>query len=276
MLRSATRSAVRRAAIASSKCQTTSKPTALQALSMARNTARPMFHVRHMSAYSSLSEPGTLFPAGIEPLSASAPEDRDAPLRADVRTMGSLLGRIIREHHGEGIFDKIEELRALAKKWREAGAGRNTETAGEAEAVLEELSTVCSKLSNEELRIVAKGFTHFLAIANAAEGHHRCRLLAQTEIAVALPKKDNSCGGVLDNLLAEGKTPEEIYESLTTQCVELVLTAHPTEVNRRTILEKHRRVQKVRRLSSLRHRKENGNTSKYSQIFVFDDCFIRF
>ena len=201
------------------------------------------------SSLSSFAEPATLFPPGsIEPLSgtsSTSTKDKDAPLRADVRTMGSLLGAIIKDHHGEAIFDKIEELRALAKSWREAGAGRNVAKKEEAAKILNELSDVCSQLSNEELRIVARAFTHFLAIANAAEGHHRSRLIDQTEMAVALPKKTDSCGGVLQNLLDEGKSPDEIYESLTTQCVELVLTAHPTEVNRRTILEKQRRVQKV-------------------------------
>jgi hypothetical protein len=54
-----------------------------------------------------------------------------------------------------------------------------------------------------------------------------------------------SSGGVLKSLLEEGHSPDKIFEALSTQQVELVLTAHPTEVNRRTILEKQRRVQKV-------------------------------
>jgi phosphoenolpyruvate carboxylase len=215
---------------------------------------------RCFSSYSSFREPGSLFElyGSQDPMTSSttnlptfsiaqALEDRDATLRADVRTMGSLLGRIIQDHHGTAIFEKIEEMRGLAKQWREAGAGRHVDTKDEAAAIFDELANNCSKLSNEELHIMARAFTQFLAIANAAEGHHRGRLLAMAENdADALPNKSDSCGGVLQNLMTQGgHDADTIYESLTTQCVELVLTAHPTEVNRRIILEKQRRVQEV-------------------------------
>lgn len=199
---------------------------------------------RFFSSYSSFSEPGSLF-LDVTPLtstsestSESVSQDRDAQLRADVRAMGSLLGRIIQDHHGVEVFDKIEELRALAKKWREHGAGRKEPSAKEAASTFDELATACSKLSNEELLIIARAFTHFLAIANAAEGHHRCRLMNTytSGSADALPDKKDSCGGVLKSLIAQGHSAGEIYDCLTSQRVELVLTAHPTEVNRRTIL----------------------------------------
>ena len=196
-----------------------------------------------------MREPGSLFevagsipgtPAGTFSLE-QAVTDRDAPLRADVRTMGSLLGQIIQDHHGEVIFDKIEELRGLAKAWRDAGAGRQQN----ADAQFAALADYCTKLDNQELLIVSRGFTHFLAIANAAEGHHRSRLLSMMESENALPNKSDSCGGVLESLMKEHSS-ETILQALTSQKVELVLTAHPTEVNRRTILEKQRRVQQVR------------------------------
>jgi phosphoenolpyruvate carboxylase len=106
--------------------------------------------------------------------------------------MGSLLGRIIQDHHGIETFQKIEELRALAKQWREAGAGRDPEKAKEAEEVFKKLSDVCSKLSNEEIRIIARGFSHFLAIANSAEGHHRGRILKKSTQFEALPERYDS------------------------------------------------------------------------------------
>lgn len=217
---------------------------------------------RFQSSYSSFREPGSLFYAsalGTDDSSKEDPatttgtstiDDRDIPLRADVRTMGSLLGQIIQDHHGVEIFEKIEELRALAKKWRNAGAGRSSdvdETAAAKEA-FDELAEVCSKLSNSEIRIIARAFTHFLAIANAAEGHHRIRLLTQRNRHSALPDKADSCGGVLPDLLNNKNVDAQtIYDNLTSQQVELVLTAHPTEVNRRSILEKQRRVQMVRK-----------------------------
>jgi phosphoenolpyruvate carboxylase len=203
--------------------------------------------IRSLSSYSSLREPGSLFeiggtitPAGTFSLE-QAVTDRDAPLRADVRTMGSLLGQIIQDHHGEVIFDKIEELRSLAKAWRDAGAGRKQN----ADKQFAQLAAFCEKLDNEELHIISRAFTHFLGIANAAEGHHRSRLVSMLESENALPNKSDSCGGVLASLVKEHGS-ETILQALTSQKVELVLTAHPTEVNRRTILEKKRRVQEVR------------------------------
>lgn len=193
--------------------------------------------------YSSFSEQeATLF---------KSPQDnnpRDAQLRADVRTMGALLGQIIHDHHGQDIFDKVELMRSLAKSWREAGAGRIPETSDQAASSFKELSSFASSLSDEDLFLVSRAFTHFLAIANAAEGHHRSRLIQEREPngegIHALSDKPDSCGGVLPGL-AKKNGKDMIWKALTTQTVELVLTAHPTEVNRRTILNKQRRVQQV-------------------------------
>jgi Phosphoenolpyruvate carboxylase len=228
------------------------KPSvAVHHLSVAEKLASPQ-GLRFLSSYSSFREPGSLFQ--VTPLGETtdyipkspAVQDRDAPLRADVRTMGSLLGQIIRDHHGDATFEKIEEFRGLAKKWREAGAGRDASKAAEASKTFDELAKLCSSLTDDELLIISRAFTHFLAIANSAEAHHRIRMLNKTVSALGLPDKPDSCGGVLRSLLEQGKTPEQIFECLSTQQTELVLTAHPTEVNRRVILEKQQRVQEVR------------------------------
>lgn len=118
--------------------------------------------------------------------------DKDAPLRADIRAMGSLLGQIVKAHHGEDIFQKIEELRALSKKWREAGAGRSPETAKEADEIFAELTKACAKLSNEEILVIARAFNGFLSIANAGESHHRIRRLNMATREEALPDRYDS------------------------------------------------------------------------------------
>lgn len=107
-----------------------------------------------------------------------------------------------------------------------------------------------SSLSDKELFVVSRAFTHFLSLANAAESHHRTRLLRESVAASPgpLPNKSDSCGGVIPDLVDQ-YSPDVVYEALTSQTVELVLTAHPTEVNRRTILDKQRGVQKVRQLA---------------------------
>ena len=155
----------------------------------------------------------------------------------------------MREHDGEDIFDKVEDMRSMAKRFREAGAGRQPSTIQEAEQAFGELAEYASKFTDKELFLVSRAFTHFLALANAAEAHHRQRRLLQTDRegfdAGALHSKPDSCGGVFPSLLESGHSKEEIWESLVSQTTELVLTAHPTEVNRRTILDKKRRIKDI-------------------------------
>ena len=143
---------------------------------------------------SSFAEPGTLFD-GDTPAADAATDvfDKDAPLRADIRAMGALLGRIVKDHHGKEIFERIEELRALSKEWRTAGAGRGSaEDAAKAAAAFEDLTNACSGLTNEEIFVIARAFNFFLSIANAAEGHHRIRRLNMATREEALPDRYDS------------------------------------------------------------------------------------
>lgn len=184
-------------------------------------------------------------------------EDPDAFLRSDIRTMGSLLGKVMEE----STLHQVEGMRALAKKWR-------TDKTPEA---LQALALYAANLNNQDLQRVSRAFTHFLALANAAEQHHRIRRLGTTTAFSGLYNKPDSCGGVLPALLKE-HDPEEIFQALTNQTTELVLTAHPTEVNRRTILSKHRRIQDI--LTQADQLREQGSVSGYEQA-ALDDALLR-
>eukprot|EP00547_Thalassionema_nitzschioides_P006430 CAMPEP_0194200640 /NCGR_PEP_ID=MMETSP0156-20130528/1153_1 /TAXON_ID=33649 /ORGANISM="Thalassionema nitzschioides, Strain L26-B" /LENGTH=914 /DNA_ID=CAMNT_0038925657 /DNA_START=280 /DNA_END=3024 /DNA_ORIENTATION=+ len=170
--------------------------------------------------------------------------------------MGSILGDTIQHFAGREIFDKVESLRLAAKAWRDNGAGRDETQKESCDAAFKSMCDTAASLSNQELKTVARAFAHFCAIANAAEFHHRCRrneyrlaLHATSDgkdTSSAMIPAEDSCGGVLPQLLNGGDmSAEQIYETLCTQQVELVLTAHPTEVNRRTLLDKHRRIQQL-------------------------------
>lgn len=249
------------------------------------------------TGYSSFAEPEpTLFaplPPEEDGLAAAAErtpaiqnkndtKDTDAPLRSDIRVMGSVLGQVIGEQHeGRDIFDKVEHMRSLAKTWRQNkttitssssssfGGGEGCDDNGRDATAFAALAEYASRFHPSELYAVSRAFTHFLAIANAAERHHRSRRLRDAAVKTVIsfnnnnsnteattttvptssggalwPKKD-SCGGVIPDLLSQGHSPETIWQALSTQTTELVLTAHPTEVNRRTLLEKKRRIQKI-------------------------------
>jgi phosphoenolpyruvate carboxylase len=198
---------------------------------------------RTLSSFSSFAEPNpTLFVA------PKLKDDENAQLRADIKVMGSVLGTVLRETaapaaagvgggdddpHDSSIFDHVEALRAAAKKWRQGDGD------------LQVLADRVAKLTDSQLKDVSRAFTHFLALANAAEAHHRIRRLSKYVDTPLFPK-DDSCGGVIPSLLENGTaTADEIFDALTSQTTELVLTAHPTEVNRRTVLNKNHRIQQI-------------------------------
>ena len=106
-------------------------------------------------------------------------------------------------------------------------------------------------LTARELQIVSRAFAHFLGVANAAEAQQRVRKLKADlskegslgMLGALIERKGDSTAGAIRGLLDGGAaTPDEIYDSIITQTAEIVLTAHPTQVNRRTLLDKHGRV----------------------------------
>jgi phosphoenolpyruvate carboxylase len=205
---------------------------------------RPHGPCRPIPRLPNRSQPSSTAAEAADDITMSATQ-----LRADIRVMGSILGNVIRAHEGEDILEKVESMRAMAKKWRASKEKSDHGTAA-ATSELDNLAAFARQLTTEELYKVSRAFTHFLAIANAAEAHHRTRrikqsqndLLPRASCGALFPKKD-SCGGAIPDLLQQGHSAAVIWEALATQTTELVLTAHPTQVNRRTILEKNSQIQ---------------------------------
>ena len=161
----------------------------------------------------------------------------------NVRRLGRLLGeRVAANQEGATVVAVVERFRHHAKKYRDAReAGHEAEAAQTFESMANEIAS----LAPGTLRDVARSFAHFLALSNAAEQEHRVRRLEahRGDGAPLYPGKTDSCAGTLDYLLDEEHVDmTKIEAALASQQLEIVLTAHPTEVNRRTILSKHRRV----------------------------------
>nr|HQV22035.1 phosphoenolpyruvate carboxylase [Agitococcus sp.] len=95
---------------------------------------------------------------------SQTPLDPHAPLRDDVRLMGSLLGETLRQQVGQALYDKVEAIRILGKQARDGDS--------QAEA---QLNQVLAALSDNELIPVSRAFTQFLNLANIAEQYHRVR-----------------------------------------------------------------------------------------------------
>lgn len=145
-------------------------------------------------------------------------------LRENVRLLGELLGQSIRQHPGQECFELIEEIRAAAKADRrqESGSGQR-------------LIQLLSRLTDDQLLPVTRAFNQFLNLANLAEQYHGIRRKRghQSDLMV------ESLGEVFDRLKGQGIAPEELHDRVRDLRIEFVLTAHPTEVARRTLIMKY-------------------------------------
>ena len=149
----------------------------------------------------------------------------DARLREDVHQLGELLGDTISVQHGAAFLDKIERIRKGAK------ASRRGSQEG-----AEQLSATLNQLDDDELLPVARAFNQFLNLANIAEQYHRVRRRAPGE---AQPFEDNILSDLLQRLSSNGHKGEALARQFGRLDIELVLTAHPTEVARRTLIQKY-------------------------------------
>lgn len=157
--------------------------------------------------------------------------DPHAPLRHDVHDLGAMLGDALREQVGERLFENVERVRTLAKNAR---AGSDDD--------FRELEALLTDLPVDEALNISRAFAHFLALANVAEQHHRVRRRRVYQQNPEAAPQRGSFDETFDRLLKAGVTPEALHETICRQQVEYVLTAHPTEVVRRTLLRKHNHI----------------------------------
>jgi phosphoenolpyruvate carboxylase len=147
-------------------------------------------------------------------------------LRDDVRFLGDNLGAVLKSLEGQELFELVEKVRALSKGAR-AGNAHDQKL----------LRGLLASLDVDVARPLARAFSHFLALANIAEQHDRVRRRhARSGFAAG------SAADAFDRLLKAGITPSEIHATVSSLSVDLVLTAHPTQAARRTVLQKHRRI----------------------------------
>jgi phosphoenolpyruvate carboxylase len=157
--------------------------------------------------------------------------DPHKPLRDDVRLLGELLGETLRAQAGEALFQKVERVRVLAKGAR-AGNDRDFEI----------LADELSRMPLDDALPLARAFAHFLHLANIAEQHHRVRRRRAYQRDPHARPQRGSCEDGFRRLLDDGIGVDRLHEAVCALRIELVLTAHPTEVARRRIVQKHNRL----------------------------------
>ncbi len=171
---------------------------------------------------------------------SKASPDPHKPLRDDVRLLGQLLGETLKSQAGDKVFETVEEIRALAKAGR-AGSDED----------FERLGRLLAGMEVGDALPAARAFSHFLTLANIAEQHHRVRRRRDYQSGPDASAQRGSYEEVFSRLIGGGVAPEALWKAITEQQVELVLTAHPTEVVRRTLLLKYRRIAELLALRDL-------------------------
>ncbi|HSH48706.1 MAG TPA: phosphoenolpyruvate carboxylase [Halomonas sp.] len=151
--------------------------------------------------------------------------DLHESLRDNVRILGDNLGHTIADDLGAGFVERIETIRALAKQ------GQQGEREGR-QALIEYLR----ELPDSDLLPVTRAFNQFLNLANIAEQHYRARF---RHVEDYKPGTQPVLGELLQRACRAGNSPRRLVQTLAEMRVELVLTAHPTEIIRRTLIQKY-------------------------------------
>ncbi len=168
-------------------------------------------------------------------------DSKQAPLRRDIRSLGALLGQVLREQAGDELFEKVETLR------RASIARREAELAGDLEAAaarLEEARALTRAAAEDPSTAhqLARAFAFYFELINLAETNHRKRRRRAGMLVDDQTVQRGSMRGTLRRLREAGYTREAALELLARICVIPVFTAHPTEVARRSVMFKRRRI----------------------------------
>ena len=166
---------------------------------------------------------------------------KDVPLKDDVRVLGALVGDVIREQGGAGLFNRVEIARRAAIQRREGDAAADDEAEREGEERLRRAVCDLEAPAAEEL---VRAFSTYFQVVNLAEKIHRIR--RRRDYLRAAEEEDGPQRGSLREtarrLREAGLTLEDVQRLLAGLTVEPVFTAHPTEATRRTLQEKHQRI----------------------------------
>ncbi|MGE0128457.1 MAG: phosphoenolpyruvate carboxylase [Blastocatellales bacterium] len=166
-------------------------------------------------------------------------QSKDAPLRADIRRLGDLLGQTLKRLGGKRLFETEENVRALCKQLRGEHLGKK------AAATERKLKRMLQRLSLDETIGVIRAFSVYFQLVNIAEQHHRIRRKRFYELHTPGQPQRGSLADTLRNLRSNFSDTDLLQRTLDRLEIAPVMTAHPTEAARRTLLEKHRRVARL-------------------------------
>ena len=156
-------------------------------------------------------------------------------ISATIHLLGDLLGQVLVEQESRALLNLEERIRALSKE-------RRSDDIQDAEAAAMALAEEIGALDLETMRVIAGAFALYFDLVNTAEDHHRVQIIRQEALEKAPGPVHDSIEEGVQLLHASGFTQEQMAELLEKLNIELVLTAHPTEARRRTVLSKITRI----------------------------------
>jgi phosphoenolpyruvate carboxylase len=172
-------------------------------------------------------------------LEAQSGDLKEAPLRRDVRSLGMLLGEVLREQAGDDLFEHVEALRQGTIRRRDAEAhGRDEDAAHHGAAALELVHSIPA----ERAILLTRAFAFYFELINLAETNHRKRRRVALRLNGQASRQRGSLEGTLGEMRRVGIGASEALEWLRRVLVVPVFTAHPTEAARRTVMFKRRRI----------------------------------
>lgn len=173
----------------------------------------------------------------LKELTSHAAEVKEVPLRRDVRSLGKLLGDTLVEQIGPAFFAAVEELRTVMLKRREAAP-----CSVDASKLMAAARERVMAMSTGDAQRMTKAFAAYFELINLAETNHRQRRRRAAQLHKGAAYQAGSFRGTLKRMKEAGFTREDTLEALRRIKVTPVFTAHPTEVSRRTVLFKRRRI----------------------------------
>ena len=179
------------------------------------------------------------WPSRLAELEARTGELKEAPLRRDVRSLGTLLGEVLREQAGDDLYTKVEELRQSAIRRREAQANGDVD---EAETLMQKAVFDISGVSVQQAYQLSRAFGFYFELINLAETNHRKRRRLSSQVTGDTHSQRGTLRGTLSAMKAAGISADAALEWLRRIFIVPVFTAHPTEVARRSVMFKRRRI----------------------------------
>jgi phosphoenolpyruvate carboxylase len=152
--------------------------------------------------------------------------DKDLPLRDDIRLLGRLLGDTVREQEGQAAFDLIERIRRSSIAFHR----------DEDQAARREFESLLEGMSMDDAMTVVRAFSYFSHLANIAEDLHHIRR-SRAHLIAGSPPREGSLPHALDRAAEARVPPQELLEFFAGALLAPVLTAHPTEVQRKSVLD---------------------------------------